>query len=167
MKRITAYMLITFLTFLSDTTFAQDALTYAKAGHVCIRVQDFDATIKWYTEKLNFKMVQQWKAPHIDSAATFAYISLNDFMIEVIGGGKVNNAILPAKTVLEEFTNFGYRHLCFDVDNVDAVHNQLKDKGVSILRAPGTNAVIQKKILLIQDNNGLVIEFAQDLRTSK
>jgi catechol 2,3-dioxygenase-like lactoylglutathione lyase family enzyme len=85
----------------------------------------------------------------------------------VIGGGKVNNTIPPAKTVLEEFTNFGYRHLCFDVENVDAVYTQLKGKGVSILRAPGTNAVIQKRILLIQDNSGLVIEFAQDLTTSK
>ncbi len=142
---------------------AQDALSNAKASHVCIRVENFKETIKWYTEKLNFKVEQQWKAPHIDSLADFAYISFNGFMIEIIGGGKVNNVIPAAKTVLEEFTSFGYRHLCFDVDDVDAVYAQLQKRGVHFLRAPVTNNTIRKRILLIQDNNGLVIEFAQNL----
>ncbi len=66
-------------------------------------------------------------------------------------------------SLLEEFTSFGYRHLCFDVDDVDAVYAQLQKRGVHFLRAPVTNNTIRKRILLIQDNNGLVIEFAQNL----
>jgi catechol 2,3-dioxygenase-like lactoylglutathione lyase family enzyme len=135
-----------------------------KAEHVAIRVKSLDETVKWYSEKLGFKERIRWKAPHLDSSYTLAYVYLNGFEIEIIGGEQnLTNQLNPPQTIKEEFQRFGYRHLSFEVANVDETYKLLQSKGVKFLREPKDNPSIKKRLALFEDNNGLILEICQHL----
>jgi catechol 2,3-dioxygenase-like lactoylglutathione lyase family enzyme len=53
--------------------------------HVGVRVPDYDAAVAWYTEKLDFRVLQEW--PYGDMR--LAYLSPaaeNDFHLELLAG---------------------------------------------------------------------------------
>ncbi len=94
-----------------------------------LRVDNFESTMQWYKQKLGFKEVIRWKEPSLPGV-DLAYLELNGFRIEILGGGTPQKAVATPKTVAEHTQTQGYRHLCFRVDDVDAVLALLKRRGV-------------------------------------
>ncbi|WP_202895526.1 VOC family protein [Iningainema tapete] len=63
------------------------ALSSLQADHIMLRVPNFEQTMQWYKQKFGFKEVLRWKEPSLPSV-DLAYLELNGFRLEILGGGK-------------------------------------------------------------------------------
>ena len=99
--------------------------------HVGVRVPDYDAAVAWYTEKLDFRVLQEW--PYGD--LRLAYLSPaadDDFHLELLAG-----PIEHPRPVLDDLgqslTYGGYQHFCLRVASVDKARAELAARGVDVL----------------------------------
>ena len=126
-----------------------------KAGHVAIRTTEYNALIKWYKEKLDFRIIREWKVGEM-RLAFLALSNENSFLIEILG---IEN--------IEQTSNmevkFGYDHLCFNVENLDITVAELNKRNVEIVRSFSAPA-IGKRVAFIADPFGNKIEFCEDIK---
>jgi len=141
------------------------AINSIKADHVMLRVSNFESTMQWYKDKLGFKEVIRWKEPSLPGV-DLAYLELNAFRIEILGGGTPQKAVATPKTVAEHTQTQGLRHLCFRVDDVDAVLAELKRRGVPTFSPAYDYPPLQRRLGFVLDNNGNVIEFSGPIKKS-
>lgn len=140
------------------------ALTSMKLDHVAIRVPNFEETVQWYGEKLGFKEVVRWKAPpYIEPNLQLAYLERNGAVIEIVGGGNPKRAMPPFKTIKETFQLQGYMHVCLKVDDMDAVIEEFKQRGLEVFAGPNVNSALNRKFIHVRDNNGFDVEFVEYL----
>jgi catechol 2,3-dioxygenase-like lactoylglutathione lyase family enzyme len=140
------------------------AFATAMHDHVAIRVADFDATVRWYADKLGFAIDRQWTAPsYAGNNLRPAYLRLNDVVLEIVGGGKPRPSRDAPTSVPELFAVDGYNHLCIRVDDVDAAKDELEAKGIEVYAGPNTSTILNRRFLHFRDLNGLSIEFVQYL----
>src|SRR5215470_14373604 len=78
----------------------QSKLAELSGNHVGIRVPDYAAAIKWYTEKLDFRIIHEWDYAD-EKLAYLAPANSDDFWIEILAGGKLTKA----KTVYDDLGN--------------------------------------------------------------
>lgn len=52
-----------------------------------LRVSNFKSTMQWYKDKFEFQEVLRWKEPSLPGV-DLAYLELNDFRLEILGGGE-------------------------------------------------------------------------------
>ncbi len=60
-----------------------------RGNHVAVRVPDFEASRKWFVEKLDFRVLREWSS----DGMRLAYVApQNDdaFQVEIIGGNNPN-----------------------------------------------------------------------------
>ena len=151
------------MTVPSTTLHSTDSpLASLRGNHVAVRVADFAEALRFYTDKLDFRVVQEWRS----GPMTLAYLApANDdgFVIEILGGGSPTSS--PAQGDLAaSMQHAGYHHLCFVVDDVDATVVELRRRGVAIVREPVDLEVIHRRLAFIADPWGNLIEFAQAMR---
>lgn len=140
------------------------AFATATHDHVAIRVADFDATVRWYGDKLGFVVDRRWAAPpYAGTELTPAYLHLNNLVLEVVGGGNPRPSRIAPASVAELLAVEGYSHLCIRVDDIDAAQAELKAKGVYVYAGPNTNLALSRRFLHFLDLNGLSIELVQYL----
>jgi lactoylglutathione lyase len=132
-------------------------LSNIKAGHIGILTSEYDAIIKWYREKLDFRLVHEWTSDEFKMQLAFlAPSNDNNFVIEIFGYNKpeaVDNAEV----------RYGYNHICFNVDNLDQTIDELQKRNISIVRSFSVPA-IGKRVAFIADPFGNTIEFSEELR---
>lgn len=139
------------------------ALKWMKWDHVAIRVPNFAETVKWYGDKLGFKVVKQWKGPpFLHGGLDFAYLENNGVMLEIIGGAAPVRAGPQPASLQELLVPLGWNHLCLRVENMEATLVELKRLGVEPY-ASIHNPVLNRLIVQIVDNNGIPIEIVQYL----
>jgi lactoylglutathione lyase/glyoxylase I family protein len=123
--------------------------------HVALRVVDYDGTLRWYAEKLDFHVDQEW--PFGDMR--LAYISNGTAKIEVLGGSVA--APQPATTSLDAtFGTEGLHHFCLAVDDLDATIAELTRRDVPLLGEPFVVAEIGRRLQFLVDNSGNRIELS-------
>eukprot|EP01035_Chromulina_nebulosa_P055266 gene55266-75735_t len=66
----------------------QSPLAGLQGNHVGIRVPDYKAAIKWYTEKLDFRIIHEWGYAD-EKLAYLAPANSNNFWIEILAEGKL------------------------------------------------------------------------------
>jgi len=120
---------------------------FKRIDHVEIIPSDYERTMLFYTDVLEFKVKQRIpvNAPPLEE---IAYLTLGNTMIELI---KVTNPQPPA-----EGMPIGYRCIALEVENMDQTAAYLEGKGVPITWGPmdlGDSLRAE-----IQDPDGLVIE---------
>jgi catechol 2,3-dioxygenase-like lactoylglutathione lyase family enzyme len=135
-------------------------LASIQGNHVGVRVPDFEAAKRWYHEKLDFRVVQEW--PFGDLQLAYMAPATDDtFFIEILGGGTpseraksedLNSSLVPAD---------GYHHFCLQVENVDETLAELRRRGVTIVGDPFDLEVISRRLAFIADPWENMIEFAQ------
>lgn len=153
-----------------EATFKQDkaepasrALDSLRADHIFIGVSDFEGTIQWYTKNLSFREERRWTVDALPGMQ-LAYIELNGFRIEIIGGGGGQRAPVPS-SFEQHLQMQGYQHLCFSTNDVDAVIAELNLRGVpTFVAAEDYPSGVERRVAFIQDNEGNVIEFAGPLK---
>lgn len=79
-------------------------LSSIKGAHVALRVPDFEASKRWYTEKLDFRVVHEWPFRDLQ-LAYLAPANDDNFWIELLAGANpapqqkfLDGASVPART---------------------------------------------------------------------
>lgn len=139
-----------------------------RADHVSLRVADFEATLNWYKEKLGFQEEVVWTVEGL-LGMQLAYLKLNGSRIEIVGGGNFKPLQKPPTNFQEALAVPGYGHLCFEVEDIDAVLAELEQRGVPPFIPAQTYPLSNywRRIGFVLDNNGNLIELAEPLTTNK
>ena len=124
---------------------------FKRIDHIEIIAKDFDASLKFYTEVLGFKVKQQMPvaAPPLQE---IAYLTLGDTMIELM-------RVADAACVAPEPWGIGYRLMALEVDDMDRAIEYLAGKGVAVSWGPVTLG--PSKRAEIHDIDGNPIELRQ------
>lgn len=164
--------------FLSTAAFAalglpaaSDAAPAAAAGmrfdHVSLNVRDFDAALDWYQRKLDFRVEVAWRVAALDGKR-LAYLRLNDTVLELVQADANGIGLPEAMAFPEHFGRTGYGHLCFRVENADAVLDGLAAEGVpTFVRAETYDldgTPFRRRVGFVKDLEGNVLEFGEQLQ---
>lgn len=148
-----------------DTGFKMPALNpksplaELSGNHVGIRVPDYAAAIKWYKEKLDFRVIHEW--PYADEKLAYlAPANTNAFWIEILAGGKLKPAT-KYSDLGKSLEEPGFHHICMDVTNVDKTVAELRKRGVTIVGKTFYLPAISRKLAFFQDPWGNMIELAE------
>lgn len=138
-----------------------DPLAQMQAEHVMIATADYSDTIAWYRESLGFHIKHEWTVPEFPDLQ-LAYLQKNDFIIEVVASYNTP-VVAPPEDFAERLLQPGIGHFAFLVNDVDATTAALEAKGVEIIVPPTSFPDSGRRLSFIEDNNGYMIEFLQEL----
>jgi catechol 2,3-dioxygenase-like lactoylglutathione lyase family enzyme len=128
-------------------------------NHVGIRVPNYTAAIKWYTEKLDFRVIHEW--PYADEKLAYlAPPNTNGFWIEILAGGKLK-PVVKYTDLGKSLQEPGYHHICMDVTDLNKTIAELKKRGVTIIGKPFYLQAISRNLAFFQDPWGNMIELAE------
>ncbi|MEL6108331.1 MAG: VOC family protein [Planctomycetota bacterium] len=138
---------------------SSDALQGMTIDHVMVNVSDFDRSVRWYEEKLGFEKVVQWTVEGLDGTR-LGYLKRGDFLLEIASGPTTNEtASLPrANDFAEHFSQRGFTHVCFNVQDVDQALRQLNGSGVKTFSPAIDFPALSVRVGFVQDPDGNVIE---------
>ena len=137
----------------------QRVLASVKLGHVAVRVPDFEASKRWFVEKLDFRVVIEW--PYGELRLAYLVPPADDTVcIEILGGGSptCQPQYADLGTSLYEA---GYHHVCLDVDSVDDILAELRRRGVTIVAEAFELKAIGRRLAFFADPWGNLFELAQ------
>ncbi len=133
-----------------------------RADHLCFGVDDLDAAIAWYVDKLGFEEEVRWGLDGMPGVE-LAYLRGLGFRIELISGGGGPRAP-QAASFADQMGLRGFNHLCFWSDDIDATMRSLAERGVpAFLAAQDFPVGPNVRIAFIRDLEGNVIEFCGPL----
>ena len=141
----------------------KSTLASLAGSHVAVRVPDFDAAIRWYTEKLDFRIVHQW--PYADQKLAYLAPANDDqFTVELLAGGAPKPIPKPVYSDLGDSLRLaGYHHFCLSVKNMNTVIQELRRRGVNIVTEPFHLEEINRTLAFIADPFGNLIELAESV----
>ena len=121
-------------------------------GHVCYYVRDKETALDFYRDKLGLKVMFEQTFPERNMYIVYLRIGKGQF-IELIGD-------LPH----DEKPKSSFAHLCLHVEDIRAVHQELKEKGLT----PTDVELGMAKCLkfYVDDPDGNTIEMMQLLEDS-
>jgi len=142
---------------------AASKLASMVGNHVAVRVPDFEQAVKWYVEKLDFRVVHQW--PFADEQLAYLAPATDDnFTVELLAGGEPKPIPKSTYTDLADSLRLaGYHHFCLAVVNMEAVLEELRKRGVTIVSEPFYLEAINRKLAFISDPFGNLIELAESV----
>lgn len=140
----------------------QSVLADISANHVGVRVADYRTSIKWWTTKLDFRIIQEWKFAG-EKMAYLAPPNDNSFWVEILAEGKLRSRQV-SKNLSASLEQPGYHHLCFEVKNVDRTIAVLKTRSVKVITPPFDLKIINRRLAFISDPSGNLIEIGQVLK---
>ncbi|MEM8794566.1 MAG: VOC family protein [Pseudomonadota bacterium] len=136
-------------------------LSSARVEHVMLGTADYDATLAWWTENLGFTVKVEWTVPDFPGMH-LAYLEKNGFLIEIVGKPERFQSRKTPDALDAHLIDTGFSHVAFKVDDVDAVMDELAEKGVPAFFPATSFPDIGRRVAFVQDNQGNVIEFAAD-----
>lgn len=121
--------------------------------HTMIRVNDLEASIKFYTELLGMNLISKQDYP--DGEFTLAFLSY--------GKTKDDPCIELTYNYGKSSYNHGdaFGHIALGTDDIYGTCQKLKDHGVKITREPGPMKHGSTVIAFLEDPNGYKIELIQ------
>jgi len=128
-----------------------------RAAHVGLRATDYEGLIKWYTEKLEFRIIRKFNVGEL-KMAFLAPANDDNFWVEVLSGGITGYHRNPTQPIIS-----GFQHFCIDVDSVDQTLAELRKREVQVMREPFNVPIIGKRCGFISDPYGNVIEFTENI----
>ena len=123
--------------------------------HTALRVVDFDGTLAWYRDKLDFTLDRQW--PFADMQ--MAFISHGDVRIEVLGGSTAEPQE-DVQSLESTFRREGVHHLCLAVSDLEDTLEELGARGVGVVGEPFVVAEVSRRVAFIKDNSENLIELS-------
>ena len=125
-----------------------------KPHHLGISVADLEASIAWYCEKLDFKVVNRLTLDAIP--AKIAFLRHGDFAVELFEVPGASPLPDDRRHPDQDVRTHGTKHIALAVQDTKKVIEVLKERGVDI--ALDVRVVDQTKIAFIRDNTGNLIE---------
>ena len=128
-------------------------------SHVGIRVPDYEQAKKWWTEKLDFRVIHEWPWGD-EKLAYLAPANDNSFWVEILAGGKLKPQ--PTyKDLAESLEEPGLHHICLHVKNIEKTVAELRKRGVTIVGNIFYLKDITRKLAIISDPWGNLIELSE------
>ncbi|UCD73592.1 MAG: VOC family protein [Candidatus Bathyarchaeota archaeon] len=123
-----------------------------KIKHFCINVKDLEKSIDFYCNTLGLGLANRFSLPE------------NDLEIALVVGEEGNVAIeLVYQRGKEEYVMGDYLgHLAFIVGDVDATVEELRNKGIEIVREPFnfSKAGLEERLAFVKDPDGILLEIS-------
>lgn len=142
-----------------------------KVSHVSITVKDLDHVIAWFRDKLgctNIWQPYEYNRGMIEQVTGIPgahlrvqKVQVQDFILEFI------QYLSPPGKVLTGNTNdVGYPHIGFNVDDIQAMYQDMSRKGVQFKSPPykiadKTNPMFGTQIVYLWGPEGMTLELAQ------
>lgn len=98
-----------------------------KINHVAIAVPDIDSSLTFWRDAMGLKVDHIEEVP--SQKSTVVFIPVGESEIELVKPTSEDTGV--AKFIAEK--GGGMHHLCFEVDDIDAMLVDLKDKGVRLI----------------------------------
>jgi catechol 2,3-dioxygenase-like lactoylglutathione lyase family enzyme len=127
-----------------------------KAHHAAASVANLDRAVKWYTEKLGFKVAMRRR---IDAEREIAWLTIPGYRIDLL---QVKGS-MPHRPVKDHLLEQGWGHIVFSVPSVDRTFAILKARGVELPEPPTTNEELHIRASHFPDSEGNWLEIYQDL----
>jgi methylmalonyl-CoA/ethylmalonyl-CoA epimerase len=128
-------------------------------NHVAIAVPDLEAAARTYRETLGAKVSEPQPVP--EHGVTVVFIELPNTKVELL---HPLGAKSPIAGFLEKNPSGGIHHICYEVDDIIAARDQLKNKGARVLGdgEPKIGAHGNPVLFLHpKDFNGTLVELEQ------
>jgi catechol 2,3-dioxygenase-like lactoylglutathione lyase family enzyme len=117
---------------------------------------NLDATIHWYTSKLDFVVERRFETHGI----SFAFITHQHIRIELVGAASnARNAPVDDIAVSHDFERL--HHFCLAVEDLEATLAVLHERGVHPINEPMDVAEIGQRVAFITDDCGNIIELTE------
>ena len=116
---------------------SKDTIMYTNVNHASFTVSSVEKAVKFYVYSLGMKLIDiserdvafTERVTGIPSASMrIAYVSVADFKIELIEYLTSRGEKLDTRTC-----NVGSAHICFNVDELDAMYAEMSTKGVKFI----------------------------------
>lgn len=130
--------------------------------HVAISVPNYKETVQWYRDNLDATIEQEWTVDELPDLK-LAYLNVQGFRLEIIGSTQARTGMPPVADFGEHLRTTGLAHLCFRVNDVNAVMNRLEERGVTTFVKAASYPNVGVRVGFVKDNNGNVIEFVESL----
>ena len=130
-----------------------------RLNHVAIAVPDLEAGAAQYRDVLGAKVLPPQDEP--DHGVTVVFIELPNTKIELLYPLGENS---PIQNFLDKNPSGGIHHVCYEVDDIIAARDQLKEKGARVLGDGEPKIGAHGKPVLFlhpKDFNGTLVELEQ------
>jgi lactoylglutathione lyase len=119
-------------------------------GFVTVKVNSLEESLKFYTEILSLKVINQFSA---GPGVSIAFLSDDK-------GNKIELIENSHEKVSEEAKGLSLISIGFIVDSVDEIVELVNEKGIKIVRGP-VQVPSGARLMYIEDPNGAEIEFIE------
>lgn len=127
-----------------------------KPSHATASVGNLDRAIKWYTEKLGFKVARHDKS---NPDRQVAWLTIPGYRIDLIQLKGSEKRPVPKDRMMAQ----GWAHIVFAVPDVDRTYAILKARGVVLPEPVATNEVLHIRTSHFPDSEGNWLEIYQDV----
>ncbi|NJN89374.1 MAG: VOC family protein [Leptolyngbyaceae cyanobacterium SL_5_14] len=125
--------------------------------HVTLSVSNAERVSQWYVEMLGFTVSDRFTLTRPNgSLVQVVRVEIPGLQMNI---SEFEGSVSPNRTVDEQ----GWRHLAFQVDNVDQTYQRLQAEGVEFLTEPFTYDPPGYRIAFFRDPEGNILELYQDL----
>lgn len=144
-----------------------------RVNHLNIVVRDMERSLAFYVGLLGLRVIYEVElnGAWIEQVAGLANVSARCVFVQPSGGGARFELLeyqTPSGVALREDSlanTVGLRHVAFEVDDLDGLHQRLSDAGVRFVSPPVTvpfNVVgnIRKRLCYCYDPDGVIVEIA-------
>jgi catechol 2,3-dioxygenase-like lactoylglutathione lyase family enzyme len=123
---------------------------------ITLTPDDLDATINWYTSKLDFSLAQRFDAHGI----TFAFITNGNAKIELMSAASRTQGA-SIDNIFATFDPERLHHICLAVEDLDTTLSQPAERDVPSVGEPMDVPEAGQRIGFISDNIGNIIELTE------
>ena len=124
--------------------------------HATASVGNLDRAVKWYQDKLGFKVALRRK---LDANTEIAWMTMPGNRIDLIE--RKGSAKVPDQK--DHVMNQGWAHIVFSVPDADRAYAILKARGVNLPEPVSTNETLHIRTSHFPDGEGNWLEIYQDL----
>ncbi len=129
-----------------------------KINHIAIAVKDVEESLKFWRDAMGLKVDHIEDVPSQKSEVVF--IPVGDSEVELVRPTSPESGV--AKFVEEK--GGGMHHLCFEVDNIDEMLMQLKEKGIRLINEVALELPGRKMAFIHpKSTNGVLVELYEVL----
>jgi catechol 2,3-dioxygenase-like lactoylglutathione lyase family enzyme len=122
--------------------------------HIAVNTKDINESIQFYQDIMGFRLHSQ--ADMGDCVLVYMQVSEHTFIELFDLKGGCRDGETPEMQA-------GLKHIAFDVDDIFAWDKFLKEKGIPYVLEMTELHPIGKRVLLVADPNGVVVELCADL----
>ncbi len=129
-----------------------------KINHIAIAVKDVEESLMFWRDAMGLKVDHIEDVPSQKSEVVF--IPVGDSEVELVRPTSPESGV--AKFVEEK--GGGMHHLCFEVDNIDEMLMQLKEKGIRLINEVALELPGRKMAFIHpKSTNGVLVELYEVL----